>query len=273
MKIHIFEYHEVPAFRWLCLHGNFWTINLDTLIYTWIAMAMLFTCVLIGRHYTLKKNPTIFGMGIEETVGIFMNLVTESFGTFHYHYFIFIASLFFFTFFCCLVGIVPFLDEATKDLNTTLALALSSFCYVQWHKARVHGLKAYLLEFTQPFFLLTPINIVGELAKIVSMSFRLLGNILGGGVILAIILEIIGNYALWYLSGIALIACFALITKHLTSMSSKLTSLLFIITWIQLFFNVFEGAIQSFVLTMLTTTYLAIGTYTGQEEHSEEKPL
>ena len=197
MKIAIFEYTIIKPFRALGLTGSFWNIHIDTLIYSWVAMLIIFSLVILGRAF-LKKNPNLVSMGFEKVIGFFMDLCEESFKKFNYYYFAFVSTLFFFTLFCCLVGILPFLDESTKDLNTTLALGLTSFCYVQYQKIKIHGLLGYLKEFTHPFFLLAPVNIVGELAKIASMSFRLFGNILGGGVIFTMLVEFLGEYKMFF---------------------------------------------------------------------------
>lgn len=86
--------------------------------------------------------------------------------------------------------LIPFFRSATSDLNTTLALAIISVFATHILSIRTLGLKEYLSR----FFSLNPINlfvglleIVSEFTKIVSLSFRLFGNIFAGAVLLTVI--------------------------------------------------------------------------------------
>jgi F-type H+-transporting ATPase subunit a len=278
MSADIFDYVTRYPLKKIGLEGDFWGINIDILIATWVAMGIMLVLILIGRHY-LNRGPNLVSMCFEQTISIFSDLCKESLPSFNYHYFAFIASIFFFTFFCCLVGILPFLKEATKDLNTTLAIGLTSFLYVQYQKINVHGVGGYLKEFAEPFFLLIPIHIVGELSKIASMSFRLFGNILGGAVILDMVRDdLFGRYKIGFMIFTVFVVIFSWVTSlekigpafpRLTKISSTLLSILFLFSWLQIGLGIGEGLIQSFVVTMLTLTYLAIGTY--QEPTHEHK--
>ena len=276
MNFDIFNYHLIHPFEAFNFTHPFWTLYLDTLIYTWAAMALFFSLVFVAR-LALKRAPNKLTILFETIVRFFMNTTQDAFGYFEFRYFAFTASLFLFTFFCCFIGVFPFLDEATKDLNTTLALGLSSFCFVQYQKIRVNGLLAYLKEYLHPFFLLAPINIIGELAKIASMSFRLFGNILGGGVVFMMLVDFLQGYAYYFFTlGIiyfvvhtALDFFNVLPTRGFFSVLLKAVSvIIFALAWAQLFFGVFEGLIQSFVIMMLTLTYLSMGiTHQDQQAH------
>lgn len=86
--------------------------------------------------------------------------------------------------------LVPFFRSATSDLNTTLALALISAIATHALSIKVLGMKEYLGR----FFSLNPINlfigileIISEITKVISLSFRLFGNIFAGGVLLSVI--------------------------------------------------------------------------------------
>ena len=88
------------------------------------------------------------------------------------------------------------------------------------------GFKAYSKEYFQPIFFMMPLNIIGELAKIVSISFRLFGNILGGSIIILVV--------------------------------SYLTFNLVLPPFLYAFFGLFVGTIQAFVFTMLTVVYISV---------------
>jgi F-type H+-transporting ATPase subunit a len=278
MSAEIFDYKVIYPLKRLGLEGDFWGVNIDILIATWLAMGIMFVLILWGRHY-LNRRPNLVSTCFEQVISIFSNLCKESLPSFQYRYFAFVASIFFFTFFSCFVGIFPFIKEATKDLNTTLAIGLTSFLYVQYQKISVHGIWGYLKEFAEPIFLLIPIHIVGELSKIASMSFRLFGNILGGAVILDMVRDdLFGSYKIGFITFMACTLLLSAVTSYtkigtrfpfLIKMSSFLIAILFLFSWLQIGLGLGEGMIQSFVVTMLTLTYLAIGTY--QEPSHEHK--
>lgn len=278
MNINLFKYKEIAPFKALGLEGPFWHLHLDTLMYTWFAMGMLFFLAVAGK-YLLKRNPTIVSVAYETVIGFFIDLTKESFGKLIYHHFAFITSLFLFTLFCSATSLIPFLDESTNDLNTTVALGLTSFIYVQWYKIKFKGIRHYLKEFIQPIFFLAPINVIGELAKIASMSFRLFGNILGGSIIFSMIMQFVGGTLKFHFLGLTLIMILlSIITyrfpalKHLiyfARLYKILHIMLFALVFIQMFFGFFEGLIQAFVLTMLTATYLSMGV----TDHDEPQPL
>jgi F-type H+-transporting ATPase subunit a len=268
MSAGIFDYKAIKPFESLGLTNKFWTLHIDILIATWVAMLCLLAIALVGRYF-IKKELNIVSTGYEAVMSIFIGLCNDSFTHFNYYYFAFIVSIFFFTFFCSFVGVFPYVEEATKDLNTTFAIGLTSFLYIQYQKIRVHGIGGYIKEFFEPFFLLAPVHVVGELSKIASMSFRLFGNILGGGVIYVMVFDLLNKYNKWVLFVMAIILAIAAIAHFFVPaprarlfhiVVTAFVGILFLVTWLQLFLGIAEGLIQAFVITMLTTTYLAMGT-------------
>jgi F-type H+-transporting ATPase subunit a len=107
----------------------------------------------------------------------------------------FVASLMLYIVAMNWMGMVPFLKSPSTSLNTTLALALVVFVYVQYIGISKNGILGYLHHFAgQPrdalgwgaAVLLFPLEIMGELIKPVSLSCRLFGNILGEDILLAV---------------------------------------------------------------------------------------
>jgi F-type H+-transporting ATPase subunit a len=137
---------------------------------------------------------------------------------------------------CNTFAVFPGIEEPTRNLNTTLALGFIAFIYIQYEAIKKNGLYAYIKGYFQPIFLLLPLNIIGKLASVVSMSFRLFGNIFGGSLITHIYLSAISSH--WLIQTIML-----------------LTGINLLVT---IFFTLFEGALQAFVFTMLTVTYLGL---------------
>ena len=268
MNISIFEYKVIKPLAKFGLTSKFWDIHLDTLIYTFAAMLLLFAVSLIGMHF-IKKKINVISLLTEQAVDFFINLCQESLGsTFTFAHFAFVSSLFFFTLFNCLIGLFPYMEESTKDLNTTLALALISFLYVHYQRIKYKGFKNYLKEYTQPFIVLLPLNLIGEIAKVISMSFRLFGNILGGGIIFFIVVEVVRLYKIPFMIFTLIVLILSVFIKMFVDLNKHkvlkkslyvLVGVVFSLAGLQMFFGVFEGLVQAFVIAMLTITYLAVG--------------
>jgi F-type H+-transporting ATPase subunit a len=141
------------------------------------------------------------------------------------------------------------MEEPTKDISTTLALGIISFIYVQTYTIKTQGFREYIKEFLVPFFLMAPLHIIGKLATIVSISFRLFGNIFGGSIISKLYLNLLQKSIFLELAGIV------------TGLNLLVIS----------FFGIFEAFLQAFVFTMLTLTYLALGSQHDEEEKPKEK--
>jgi F-type H+-transporting ATPase subunit a len=277
MKVPVFEYEVVRPLSKIGLTHSFWDIHLDTLIFTWIAMLSL-VAIIIAGHYFLPKKLNSFSLLLEQGIMVFVNLCRESFGFFRYSYFAFIASLFIFVFFCNLVGSLPFVEEPTRDLNTALACGICGFFYVQYQAIRHGGIGEYVKEYFQPFFLLFPINFIGEFAKVASMSFRLFGNVLGGSIVLYILVDALSKYKEYFMGYAVTVLVGTWLLKKFVNMSNYpmlhqilvvLQMMLFAVAGAQVFFGAFEAVIQAFVLTMLVTTYLSIAVQ-GEEGDEEE---
>ena len=266
--LNIFEFHTAQPFACLGLTHPFWSVNIDILIGTWVAMGVITALAIMGRHY-LKRDFNPVSAAFQQAISVLMDLCKDSFGSFHYAYFTFVAAIFAFTFFSCAVGVIPFIEEATRDLNTTLAIALSSFLYVQYQKIKLHGIKGFLHEFIEPFWPMLPLHVIGELSKIASMSLRLFGNIMGGSIIVSLVYQLLGIHKVAFtIAAFSIIALsfmcrllplrqfhpFVLLCR---CVNAALTGL-FLVAWIQILLGICEGLIQSFVLTMLTITYLAM---------------
>jgi F-type H+-transporting ATPase subunit a len=213
--------------------------NSEVIIHTWIIIALLavfLACVnLILTHTKLGRFILI------QVVYFFIDLTKQSLGTFVYSHCVFAAALFIFIALCNIAPLIPWLEEPTRDLNTTLALGIISFVYVQSVAIQTRGIFPYIKDFFQPFFVMLPLNVIGKLSSIVSISFRLFGNIFGGAIITKLYFSAISG---------------SIILESL----GLLTGANFLIT---IFFTLFEGVLQAFVFAMLTLTYLSISNQEG----------
>lgn len=87
---------------------------------------------------------------------------------------------------------IPYLRAPNADLNTTLAMALLAVSVVQIAGIAAHGVGGYIKELTTPLAL-APLHIVGEISRVISLSFRLFGNIFGGEVLVTVMYVLLGS--------------------------------------------------------------------------------
>ncbi|MBR4194337.1 MAG: F0F1 ATP synthase subunit A [Oscillospiraceae bacterium] len=147
--------------------------------------------VLLGRK--LQKRPGRAQVLTEKAVTVITNMVKEAMGEHNARWTPFIAAIFLSSLLGTLLGMTGILRSSTADISTTMtwAVLVSLIC---WYEAIKHnGFLGWLKGFTEPIAVMTPMNIVSEIAQPVSLAFRHFGNIAGGGVITALIY--------WALSG------------------------------------------------------------------------
>jgi F-type H+-transporting ATPase subunit a len=216
-------------------------VKKDTIIHTWIILGLLLGLIVLVRLMLKRKESVIYFLTLSY-VQFFKNLCEQSIGSLFFGHLSFIISLFTFILLCNTIAIIPSMEEPTTDINTTLALGLIAFIYTQVTAIYSHGLMSYIKEYFTPFFIMFPLHVIGKIASIISLSFRLFGNILGGALISTIYLNAI--------KGSLLLECIGLISGFNLA--------------ILIFFGLFEGCLQAFVFTMLSLTYLSIAIR-GQE--------
>jgi F-type H+-transporting ATPase subunit a len=152
--------------------------------------------------------------------------------------------------------LVPFVRAGAADLNFTLGLALISFVAFIAFGLRANGLRGYLKELliAEPAYmtpLLTPIHIISELSRVISLSMRLFGNVFAGEVLLATMLA-------------------------LTTATVFILPLAFVVPGVFLGLELLFGLVQALVFALLSMTYitLAIAEHRqhGSDDHSGEAP-
>ena len=219
------ELTKIPQFV-IKLFGLNLVFNVETIIMTWIVMAAL---IVFGFLATRKIGflPNPFQVVGEFLVKAFYDLTKDALDeNMAKTYFPLICSLFMFLLLSNWLGMFPKLGEPTKDLNTPLGLGIMGFVIAHYAGIKAKGFKGYIKEYFQPIFFMAPLNVIGELAKVVSISFRLYGNILGGAIIILVVSHLIYSLVLP-----PLLLCF---------------------------FSLFVGTIQAFVFTMLSVVYISV---------------
>jgi len=216
---------KVPQFV-INLFGFNLVFNVETIIMTWIVMAALIIFGFLAvKKIDLLPNP--FQVVAELFVTSFKEMTEDALDEgMAKKYFPLICCLFMFLVLSNWLGIIPKLSEPTKDLNTPLGLGVLGFVLAHHAGIKAKGIKKYLKEYCEPMFFMAPLNVISELAKVVSISFRLYGNILGGAIIILVVSHLIYSLILP-----PLLICF---------------------------FSLFVGTIQAFVFTMLTLVYISV---------------
>ncbi len=200
--------------------------NLDVIIMTWTVFVVL---IIFGLFTSRKKDilPRPIQVLGELIVATFYQLTEDALDKeMAKKYSPCICALFMFLLISNWLGIIPHLQEPTKDLNTPLSLGIMGFAIAHYAGIKSKGFKAYIKEYFQPMFFMMPLNLIGELSKIISISFRLFGNIMGGSIIILVV--------------------------------SYLTYSVVLPPLLNAFFGLFVGTIQAFVFTMLTLVYISV---------------
>ncbi len=165
-------------------------------VYTWVVMAIL----IIGGFLAVKglslvpqKGQNFFEIivsGIEE----FMVEITGEEGRWLLPL---VATIFIFIFASNLIGLVPGFFPPTASLNTTGACALIVVVFTHVIGVKYHGI-GYIKHFLGPVWwmipIILPIEIIGHLARILSLSFRLFGNMMGHELVLGILFLLAGAF-------------------------------------------------------------------------------
>lgn len=212
--------HKVAHFAGLTFH-------MDTLYMTWLTMAIVLLLVFAvtrnlklapksGMQHLLEMIVVALTEQLDSSIGPKGRLVAPL-----------VITLFIFLLVSNWLGLVPGFTSPTNDLNTTLGLALMMVILVHILGVYQKGLK-HFKHFIEPYPVFLPINIIEEIAKPVTLSFRLFGNILAGEILLVILGMLLSNSIFGYIvpSG-----------------------------W--LLFSVVVGVIQAFIFTMLSISYLS----------------
>lgn len=173
---------------------NLWVVNVggvevwitETIFNTWIIMLVLIALAVIVRMKlrNFQEIPTGFQNVIEAAVEAFDNFAVRTLGEKFSRLFPWFFMAFAFILSSSLFSIFG-LRAPTADWATTFALALVSFVFMVVLGIRSRG-GVYLKSFVEPHPIFFPMNLLGELAKPVALSFRLFGNVLSGTIILTL---------------------------------------------------------------------------------------
>jgi len=162
-----------------------WSVS-DTVVYTWIVIAVLALLALVGFRRFRSWQPKRWQLLIEVLWEYVEELVINSGGQPQNGMVSYLVTMIFFVGLANLLGLVPAFKSPTRDLNTTLALSLVSLASCHYFAIRKNGLVADLKRFVEPVFVILPLTVLGELSRVLSMALRLFGNVLAGEIVSAV---------------------------------------------------------------------------------------
>jgi F-type H+-transporting ATPase subunit a len=224
-----------------------YTVHADTITSTIIAGGVVIILGLLLRRSASNEVPGKLQLAWEALVTWVNDQVESTLGRLHPFVVPLAASLFIFIFVSNLLEVIPTDHKApppTADVNLTYPLSLLVIVAATIYGIQQRGIKDYLKGFSQPYAVMTPFNILEEIAKPISLALRLFGNIFAGGVMLSII---------------------ALLPYWLTPLPT--------VPW--KLFGMFIGAIQALIFALLTVLYFGMageGHGGGDHDDAHEEP-
>lgn len=220
----------------------------ETLVNTWVIMALAMGLCLYLTHDMKIKPVTKRQIIAEYIVTGVTKFVKESMGTRFESFAPFIAALFSLSAFSSLSGMFG-AYAPTSDLSTVLGWAVMVFVMITFTKIKTGGIKNYVIGFTQPIFVLTPFNLISEIATPISMAFRHFGNIASGTIISALVYG--GLAALSHVIFGSLPGILGDVLGEIPFLQLGIPAVL------SIYFDLFSSILQAFIFCMLTMMYIA----------------
>lgn len=212
----------------------------ETIVNGWIVILLVSFLARFLTRNMVTKNPGKRQLAAEKIYSMLMNLVEGVMGDKWTKFAPYIAALFAYSMFGSLLSLTG-LRSVTGDLSTTAAMAILTTIMVITTNIRTNGIFGWLKSYTQPVALITPINIISEIANPVSMAFRHFGNIAAGIVITSLIyaaLAAASNLILGWIPN-EFIANIPILQAGLPAVLS-------------IYFDLFTGFLQAYIISMLT---------------------
>jgi F-type H+-transporting ATPase subunit a len=236
----------------------------DHVTYTWLVMI-----VLAAVAFAASRRVALVPRGVQNFMEVvleqFVGMIDDVIGPAGRPYLPLIATLGLFILAGNLLSLIPGMAGPTSNLNTTAACALVVFFAYHWIGVRQQGAASYARHFMGPVPalapLMIPIELISHLARPLSLSLRLFGNMTGGHILLAIIFFLMGLDGLigWALSG-----------SLYGAIVGGIGGLIMIVFTVGFLFplKILVSFLQAFIFVMLTMLYIA-GAIEHGEHHGE----
>ena len=216
----------------------------ETVLSSVIVMLTL-VCASIWLGRNLQKRPGGKQVLTEKVVSMLYNMVRDTMGEHNLRFAPYIGALFCSSLLGTLISMLGFFRSATADISTTITWALVTSVLVWYYNIKNNGFFGWLKGFTEPIVVMTPMNIVSEIAQPISMAFRHFGNVAGGSVLTMLIYNALAAASAVILGWIpnAFISSIPILQVGIPAVLS-------------LYFDLFSGFIQALVFSMLTMVYV-----------------
>ena len=290
-----FIYFTIPIFGGINVTQTMLSSFVITALLCWL-------CVWMGGK--LKKRPDGLQVLLEKGIGMMHGMVIDTMGAHNAHWTPFIITLFVSSICGSLIGMTGFLRSTTADLSTVITWAIMVSVVIWYNNIKNNGFVGWLKGFTEPVVVMTPMNIISEIAQPVSMAFRHFGNVAGGGVITSILYTALAGLSAAVLnliasSGIAVSVILLAVGIGLIVLSRKKHKVGLLILGIvfgvlgvfgglqalgllsdvpvlavgipavlSIYFDLFSGFVQALVFSLLTMVYVA-GSCPDPNEEAE----
>ena len=218
--------------RWISLETSISQELVNSFI---VVIVLSILSIIIGykaKNADFKEKPKGILLWAELFVESIQKLVTSAMGKANIGFSPYIGSLASYLVFANLMGLIGF-KPPTSNYVIPFTLAIITTLLIHINNVRFNGVGNYIKGFFEPIPILFPINLLGEIANPISLSFRLFGNILSGVIVTTLLYS-----ALEYL--------FVYITPFVTPIFHA-------------YFDIFAGLIQTFVFVMLTMVNVSLG--------------
>ena len=276
-------YFTIPVFGGI-------PVTQTTLSVLLVTLLLGISAYFLGRNLT--RRPGKMQVLTEKGVQILHNMVCDTMGKHNAHWTPYIGTIFLSSICGSLIGLTGFLRSSTADLSVPLTWAIMTTVIIWYQNIKHNGFLGWLKGFTEPVVVMTPMNIVSEIAQPISMAFRHFGNVAGGGVITMILYTALSMASSFLISLVAqtvvvpvvvlllgiLLTLFSFRKKKL---SGKIFGIFFLATGslglleyfgvltavpflqfgipavLSVYFDLFSGFVQAFVFSLLSMVYIA----------------
>jgi F-type H+-transporting ATPase subunit a len=267
-----------------------------------VSIVLMVAAIKLGKN--IQKRPGGIQVLVEKGVMMMHNMVLETMGSHNGKWTPFIITIFLSSICGTLIGLTGFLRSTTADLSCVLVWALMVTGIIWYQSIKHNGFGGWLKGFTEPIVVMTPMNIISEIAQPFSMAFRHFGNVAGGGVITGVLyaalsmatsallkaitgtivipiaLALIGIYlfvsgiqkkkTVKKIAGIAIlvISIYGALQMYGLLFGEEIPLLAFGIPGLlSIYFDLFSGFVQALVFTLLTMVYIAGACPPPEDKH------
>ena len=229
---------------------------------------MLLLCIagiVLGSN--LQKRPSRRQVLVEKGVTMLYGMVEDTMGKHNSYWTPYIGALFLSSIFGSYIGMTGIFRSSTADLSTTVTWALMTSVICWACSIKANGVLGWLKGFTEPVVVMTPMNLVSEIAQPISMAFRHFGNIAGGNVLTSLVYSALATASAALLGLIGKSIAVGILILLGGVAATGILSLLGLagVPYLEvgipgimsLYFDVFSGGVQALVFSLLTMVYVS----------------